>query len=76
MNFGVTYGDINIIFISVLMLIIVGVLREKYGYARIWVEQQSFVFRWLIWLFMFVFVLIWGKYGPGYDAAEFIYKGF
>ena len=73
---GVTYGDINIIIISVALLFVVGVLREKYGYARNWVEQQSVGLRWIIWIFLFVFVLIWGKYGPGYDAAEFIYRGF
>lgn len=73
---GITYGDINIILLVILMLIIVACLREKYGYARIWIQEQSFVFRWFIWISLFVFVLIYGKYGPGYDAAEFIYQGF
>lgn len=76
LKLGVTYGDINIIIIGVLLMLVTDILREKYGYARIWIEQQGFVLRWLIWMGLFVFVLIWGKYGPGYDAAEFIYKGF
>ncbi len=73
---GIKYRDINIIIIVVVMLIIVALLREKYEYARIWIQNQSFVFRWGIWLGLFVFILIWGKYGPGYSAAEFIYQGF
>lgn len=76
LNAGITYGDINIMLLTVLMLVIVACLREKYGYARIWVQNQCVVFRWFIWIFLFVFVLIYGKYGPGYDAAEFIYKRF
>ena len=75
-NLGITYGDINLMIIVVAMLIIVAILREKYGYARIWIEKQSFLFRWTIWLGLFVFVLIWGKYGPGYSASEFIYQRF
>ena len=73
---GVTYSDINIIIVSMVMLLVAGVLRERYGYARSWMEKQSFIFRWVVWIFLFIFVLIFGKYGPGYSAAEFIYKGF
>lgn len=76
LDLGITYGDINLFLIAVLLLIIVAMLREKYGYARIWVQNQSFIFRWLIWISLFLIVLIWGKYGPGYSATEFIYQGF
>ena len=76
LNTGITYGDLNIIIIVIAMMFLVGALREKYGYARVWIEKQSVIFRWLIWISLLVFVIIWGKYGPGYDAAEFIYKGF
>ena len=57
-------------------MLIVAVLREKYGYARNWIQNQCVLFRWFIWLAMFVLVLIYGKYGPGYDASMFIYQGF
>lgn len=75
-NTGVTWGDINIIILGIVLLLIVGILREKYGYARNWINSQSFIFRWFIWITLFVFVLIYGKYGPGYDASVFIYQGF
>ncbi len=76
LNLGIAYRDINIIIIGVLLLILVGALRERYGYARTWIKNQPFGLRWMIWLFLFAFVLIYGQYGPGYDAAEFIYQGF
>ncbi len=72
----VSLPDINVIIIAVIMMIIVGVLREKYGYARTWIKSQGFIFRWGIWLGLLLFVVVWGMYGPGYDASEFIYKGF
>lgn len=76
LNLGITYQDINIIIIAVCILVIAGVLREKYGYARIWISQQMLVFRWMIWIGLFVFVIIYGKYGPGYAVEDFIYQGF
>lgn len=76
LNLGITYLDLNIMIFAIMLLLIVAVLREKYGYARIWVAQQLLPFRWFIWLGLFIFVLIYGMYGPGYSAAEFIYQGF
>lgn len=76
LNLGITHQDINIMIIAVCMLLIVGFLREKHGYARIWLSRQLIVFRWMIWIGLFVFVLIYGKYGPGYAVEEFIYQGF
>lgn len=76
LKMGLEFRDINIIIICIALMITVGVLREKYGYARIWIQKQSFIFRWLIWIILFELVLIYGKYGPNYDAAQFIYQGF
>lgn len=76
LDLGITWGDINLIIIAVLLLVIVGVLREKYGYARNWMDKQGVVFRWGAWIALFLLVLVYGKYGPGYNAADFIYQGF
>lgn len=75
-NFGITWGDINLIIVAVFLLFVVGYLREKYGYARVWMDKQSIVFRWFSWIALFLLVLIYGKYGAGYNAAAFIYQGF
>ncbi len=76
LNLGVSWRDINLIIIGVLLLLVVAVLREKYGYARTWMQKQILPFRWLVWVGLFVLVLIYGLYGPGYDASAFIYEGF
>ncbi|MBD5453498.1 MAG: hypothetical protein HDR30_04100 [Lachnospiraceae bacterium] len=76
LNLGITWGDLNLIILAVLLLVVVGVLREKYGYARNWMDEQSFVFRWFVWIILFLLVLIYGKYGPEYHAEDFIYQRF
>lgn len=76
LNLGIEYRDINIIFLGIFALLIVDILREKYGYAREWISQQTFVFRWLIWLSLFEIVLLWGMYGTAYKSSVFIYQGF
>ena len=76
LNLGLSYADINLIIIMIALLLTVAILREKYGYARIWIEKQSIVFRWMIWYSLFVVVLIYGKYGTEYNASAFIYQGF
>lgn len=73
---GITYGDMNILLIGVGVLWITGHLQNKYGAVREWVQKQFLPFRWLLWLVLFVFILIYGNYGPSYDAASFIYGGF
>ena len=76
LNTGMTWRDLNIVILGVVLMTAAAVLREKYGYARIWIAKQGFVFRWLVWCLLFVFVLIYGMYGPGYEASAFIYQGF
>lgn len=73
---GVTYSDLNIIIFGIFILFIVGILHEKFDDARIWIQKQIFLFRWFIWLSLFVIILIYGVYGPGYNASDFIYRGF
>lgn len=76
LNLGVTWSDINIIIFVTALMVIVAVLRERNGYARNWIQNQCILMRWSIWIVIFIVVLIYGKYGPGYDASMFIYQGF
>lgn len=73
---GITYGDINILIMGIGVLCITGHLQNKYGSVREWIQEQFLPFRWFLWLALFAFILIYGNYGPSYDAASFIYGGF
>lgn len=68
--------DLNIIVISLLLLLLAALMREKCGHARDWISSQGLVFRWISWAGLFVLVIVFGKYGPGYHTADFIYQGF
>lgn len=75
-NTGITYGGLNLIVIGVALLLAAAILRERYSYAREWIAGQGLWLRWILWITLFLIVLIYGAYGPGYDASEFIYQGF
>lgn len=76
LSLGITFTDLNIILICVLLLLVVALLREKYGYARNIIAEQPFAIRWIIWILLILLVVVYGKYGADYDAAVFIYQGF
>lgn len=75
-NMGLSYRDWNILIFGILLLFIAGIIKEKYGEVRRWIKGQFLPFRWFIWIFLFLFIVINGTYGPGYSTAEFIYRGF
>lgn len=76
LKLGLTYGDLNIIIFSVLLVTVADIIHERKKSTRAWMRKQCIAFRWLVWIALFIFVLIFAKYGPGYSAAEFIYQGF
>ena len=76
LKFGLTGEDYIIIALMIVLLFVVGILREKSGYARTWVDERPFAVKLIVYLALFVLVLVWGRYGPGFDATQFIYGSF
>ena len=74
---GLSSFDYKVLGLAILIICIAGIIRISTDMPiRNWIANQNFLFRWGIWIGLFVFTLIFGKYGPGYDPAEFIYRGF
>ncbi|WP_195282625.1 MBOAT family O-acyltransferase [Harryflintia acetispora] len=72
---GVEGADFFVIIFGLLMILLAGNLQKK-GSIRKMLSNQNLVYRWII-LFGLIFsVIILGNYGPGYDAASFIYGQF
>lgn len=61
--------------LGMLAMLIVDLLHEKMP-VRETLAKQNLVFRWFFYLLLIFSVLLWGCYGPGYNAADFIYQGF
>lgn len=75
-NYGVSPQEMIVLAVSVLLLLVVGILQERGMQLRETIAKQGLVFRWALVLGLLFFVLIFGLYGPEYNAASFIYGRF
>jgi D-alanyl-lipoteichoic acid acyltransferase DltB (MBOAT superfamily) len=73
---GVSQKEMSVVVFSILILLVVGVLQENGMKIRETLAKQNIVFRWLLILLFVAFILIFGIYGPGYNAGSFIYGNF
>jgi D-alanyl-lipoteichoic acid acyltransferase DltB (MBOAT superfamily) len=73
---GVAREDFNVIIFGLVTVTVVSMLQERYGSVRRLIAKQNTAFRWAVYLALLFSVLIFGRYGPGYNPADFIYGGF
>lgn len=69
-------GDILIILFSIILLIIVGIFKERGIKLRHTFNSQNLLFRWGVLYSLIFIIVIFGIYGPGYDVSSFIYGQF
>ena len=65
-----------VLLIAILILFLVDYLHEKGIEIRKEIMCQPLVFRWGIYIFSVILILVFGIYGPAYNAAGFIYEQF
>lgn len=58
------------------ILLIVSILQENGRSIREWLEKQNLVFRWIVLIGLIAGLIVFGMYGPGFNAASFIYQAF
>ncbi|MBQ6843334.1 MAG: MBOAT family protein [Agathobacter sp.] len=74
-TYGLDKDNFMFAMFSIFILWAVDMLQERMN-IRQEIAKQGIVFRWTI-IFLGIFaVLIFGVYGPGYDASTFIYEQF
>lgn len=61
--------------VTIFILWAVSMLQEK-GSLREQIAKSNLVFRWAIYYLAVFSIIIFGIYGPGYDAASFVYMHF
>lgn len=61
--------------INVCIFFIIDNLKAKMN-IRATLDKQSIWFRWGVYFIVIFYILIFGMYGAGYDASQFIYMGF
>ena len=73
--FGGNLGVV-VLLVSIIILFCVESYQNRGGSMRKALARQNLVFRWIVLLGLLFSVLLFGVYGPGYSASEFIYAAF
>ena len=73
---GLSRIDFWVGVLAILTILAVDWLHEKNVHIRDWVLEQNWIFRWVLYFAALFTILIFGFYGPNYDAAQFIYFQF
>ena len=74
-TYGLDRPNFLLALVCILILFFVDLLQERMALRKAF-ARQNLVFRWII-LYAAIFsILIFGLYGPGYDASQFIYNNF
>ncbi len=75
LTLGITGWDYLILGIGALMMLTVSLVQTK-GSVRDRIGRLAYPVRFLLWSGLFIIILIFGIYGIGYDATQFIYNRF
>lgn len=73
---GLSAADVRLMILSLIALVVVDILNVKGICIRDMITKQSLWLRWIIYIAAVIFVVTCGVWGPGYDAASFIYSSF
>ena len=75
-DMGLDRKDFWVLCFSVMILWAVSFMQERGIKIREELAKQNLLFRWIIYYIAIIFILIFGIYGEGYDASQFIYFQF
>ncbi len=73
---GLSAADIYLLIAALIILLIVDICNLKGIILRDQIYKQSLWLRWIIYITAAIVVITCGIWGPGYDAASFIYSSF
>ena len=73
---GLAPLELVILCLGLLVLLTVSILQERGVKMRETIARQNLAFRWLLYIAVIVIILVYGMYGGGYNASDFIYMKF
>lgn len=73
---GLDRCDIAVVLVTVLIVFVIGILREKNINIRENLSKKNIVIRWGIIIALIFFIIIFGAYGPGYIPVAPMYADF
>ena len=76
MKLGLEAPEWILLLFMILILLLVDIFHERGIFIRGWINSQGPVFEMLIVIAAVTAIIIFGVYGPGFDASRFIYQQF
>jgi D-alanyl-lipoteichoic acid acyltransferase DltB (MBOAT superfamily) len=74
---GLNQQEMHILLVAVLLLFLMDIVRFRCQETiEVFLEKQCLWFRWGVIFFLLLFILVFGIYGPTFDAKQFIYFQF
>lgn len=73
---GVDEANCAVMMFALVVVLVVSILQENGMKMRETIAKQNLVFRWTIYIGGLVILFVFGKYGVGYSAADFVYGKF
>ena len=76
LSLGMDKQDFLIVAVGAALMLIISILQEKGISVRDSLARQKLPVRWSVYACLVLAVVIFGAYGQGYDAVDFIYGQF
>lgn len=76
-NLGLNQSEVHILFFSIIILFLIDLIRYKKSITLdIFLREQCLWFRWGAIFILLFYIIIFGIYGPAFEAKQFIYFQF
>lgn len=75
-SLGLDWKDFMVLIFAILILLFADFCKYKKIRIRKVILNQELWFRWSFYIVVIMAILVFGIYGPGYDASSFIYFQF
>lgn len=75
LNLGLTGKDYILLAVGVFTMFMVSMLQRK-APIRTQISKKGFAFECAIFAVLFITIIVFGAYGIGFDASQFIYNQF
>ncbi len=75
-TYGLDQMQILVLVAAMFVWLAVSLLQERGVHIRDAIARQNLAFRWILYIVALFVVLIFGMYGAGYNAGDFIYMQF
>ena len=75
LGLGMSAADYIVVLSGILLVFIISLVQRKEA-VRVQISRLSYPLRFVLWFGLFLLVLVFGIYGQGYDATQFIYNQF